>query len=198
MPGKWDSKVASLPRYTEGDFPSPQRERIENIKQSILNADPEAQIPPLEDILSSLQIVSKAIQLRLSLATRGQKYASSFAFGVRDARVIKDALEENLKSVNGFIEAFTELFINQIEVEGSTSIKLGDGATIRVQYEPYAAVADRDIFRNWCREQGLDREFQMHPSTIQSLVKQHLENNEPEPPGITVFNKPKIVFSKGR
>lgn len=108
-------------------------------------------------------------------------------------------LEGHVSNVNLLIEAHAQIMADQFEVEGTKSLTLDDdiGGTIRVQYEPQAKVVDRDAFRQWCIDEGLERQLMLPWMTTNMLTKQRLLGGEAEPPGVTAEARAKFVYTKG-
>jgi hypothetical protein len=76
-------------------------------------------------------------------------------------------------------------------------MKLDDGASVRVQYEPHATVVDREANRKWAIANGLENLLSLPWQTVNALTKESLLKGEPEPDGISVTSYPKIVYTKG-
>jgi hypothetical protein len=110
----------------------------------------------------------------------------------------KDAAEAVVKGVNEYIEAVCSLLGPAYEEQGLNSVKLADtGQTVSVQLHPHAVVEDRDEFRKWCIEQGLERQMQIPWQTADALTKACLLDGLPEPPGIKAYIRTKYVL-KGK
>lgn len=123
---------------------------------------------------------------------RGKK-ATELAAAYIDVRRQKDVLEEQVSALNLVIEALVQLTCEVFDAEDLASVKLADGSSVSRQLEPYAGVEDKEAFRLWCLEQGLERSMHLWPATVQSLVKQRLLDGQADPPGVKVFVKAKLV-----
>ena len=77
------------------------------------------------------------------------------------ARTEKDEHEAREKEINLELEALSQLVVDRYEIEGLSSMKLDTGETVRVQYEPYAVVKDKDEARKWAIANGFERSLQM-------------------------------------
>jgi hypothetical protein len=202
--GKWDRLVGVLPRYN-GNEPRYQ-EVVEATKRQILASPPTPQdrrggFYSPHETAQQLAVIGEAMQdvyLYLVQATGGKRYASRFAAAYKEAREVKDALEEHLKTANLVLEAYNQLIQDQLEVEGASSVKTADGWSVRAQVEPYATVEDHDKFRKWCMENGFEDKLTLPWATMNSLVKEQLEAGEAEPDGVKVFTKSKLFLSKPR
>src|SRR4249920_5866 len=87
--------------------------------------------------------------------------ATSYAQLHLYARLRKERLKVLIKEMNLEIEAINQLLIDQYEVEDVTMIKLETGTSIGTQVEPYAQVVNRDLFREWCIANGLERSLML-------------------------------------
>jgi len=110
-------------------------------------------------------------------------------------RAKKDALEDAVKDVNLYIEAYSQLLAETFEAEGTLSLTIEEG-TLRVQHEPYPTVKDPDAVRAWALKNGLERKMSLPWKTLEGLVKQRLLDGMEDIPGVKVFNKIKFVFTK--
>lgn len=200
--GKWDKLVGVLPRYN-GNDPGYQ-DVVDRMKERILKApmpnpfDTDFAVNRIDQELVVIGNAMDRIVQYLVGARGGKRYASLFAASFRDARQVKEALEEHVKTANLLLEAYNQLLVDQFEVEGSTSLKLEDGASVRMQYEPYATVKDPAAFLIWCRENGYANKLTLPWATTNALVKERLEEGEAEPDGISVYTKTKLVLTKGK
>lgn len=122
--------------------------------------------------------------------------ASTIAQLYADVRLEKEAHEALLKEVNLRYEAVCQLLEEAFEVEGTTSMGLVDGPTIRVQYEPHAKVVDRDANRLWAIKSGYERSLMLPWQSLNKLTKDQLILGNEEPDGVVAFAKWKIVMTK--
>jgi hypothetical protein len=107
----------------------------------------------------------------------------------------KKELDEKEKALNILVEALVHLIIPIYEEQGVSSMKIADtGQTISVQEEPVAKVVDREVFRQWCVANDLEKSLQLHSSTTNALVKERLLAGEPEPPGVEAYTFSKVVL----
>lgn len=152
-------------------------------------------VDPDTDRVTILTATIQAIKDETSKAGRHLN-ASYVATQYETIRLEKTEVEEKLFDLNFQIQAFEQLLNDYYEVEGITSLKLDSGCSVRIQYEPYANVVDRQAFRQWCLSQGFEDQMQLHPSTTQALVKERLLDGENEPDGVKAYVKSKIVYTK--
>lgn len=96
------------------------------------------------------------------------------------------------------LDACSELLVDQFEAEGITSLKMKDGSSVRVDVKPINVTKDREGFRLWCIEEGLQKEMHLHPGTARTMMCNMLLAGEDIPPGLEAFMKDKIVFTKAK
>ena len=106
-------------------------------------------------------------------------------------------IKKRLSEANLQLEAISQLLVDQFEDEDVTSIKVS-GATVRVQVEPYASVKDKATFRRWCLAHGLEESMVLPWVTTNLITKERLLAGEPEPEGVEVFQKNRVVMVKER
>jgi hypothetical protein len=123
-------------------------------------------------------------------------YASDLAREYAGLRAEKARAEDVVSDINLRLEAVAQLLTDQYEAEGTSMLRLEDGQSVSVQYEPYAQVVDKEAFRLWCLAQGLERSMALPWQTTNSLTKTRLLEGEPEPDGITATARTKIVLRK--
>lgn len=178
MPSKYESIIPSLPSYIPED---PQelahQQRVDAIKLEIIN-DPEISKSPV------------------SLA---QEYA--------DLRLAKDNLEEQLKAIQISLDAYAQMLLDSNSAGDSewgqygvlkTTMRLVSGDTIRVQHDPWARVFDKDANRKWAIKNGMERMLALPWQTINSITKECLIKAMPEPDGVKVWKKSKLVYTAAK
>lgn len=77
---------------------------------------------------------------------------------------------------------------------GPTTVRLASGEALDVRYEPVGKVEDKDAFRKWCIENGLEESLQLWPTTMNAITKKKLLNGEEVPAGVKAFVQKKIFF----
>ena len=112
-------------------------------------------------------------------------------------RGIIDDLKATLSEANLRLEALAQMITDQFDDEDVTSLKI-QGATVRVQIEPYASVKDRDLFRRWCIANGLEESLQLPWQSTNSITKERLLAGDPEPDGVEAFQKSKLVLTRDK
>lgn len=131
-------------------------------------------------------------------ADSARSYAELYQLNYR----VKKELEAQIKLLNIEMAALTQMLAKAFEEKdpafgafGATEnlIRLEHGGSVGYYKEPIGVVTDKMEFRQWCIDNGLENELQLHPSTTQSLVKTRLEEGEEEPDGIDIYFRNKIV-----
>lgn len=167
MAGKYEHVIHSLPRTFGTEVA--QQEKIDAVKAAVV------------------------AEYREETQSDRTPPASYLAQEWANLRTAKDKLEDQLSVINCQIEALTQMMVDQYEAEGITKLNLETGEAPRVQYEPYASVEDADTFRKWCLEHGYERSLALPWQTRTSIAKERLLSGEQLPPGLKLWNKPKIV-----
>jgi hypothetical protein len=157
--GKWAHLVGKLPRLN--NIEPTRQEKLNIIKEETIKEHREKHgIPPTAAILADEYFTLKET---------------------------KKLLEEQMKDIDLELEAITQLLENQYEAEGVSFLRLTDGGSVGMHYEPYAVVTDRDKNRQWAVENGYERLLSLPWQTINSELKARLERGEPEPDGVEAF-----------
>jgi|TARA_R110000824_G_scaffold1386_3_gene7035 hypothetical protein len=123
---------------------------------------------------------------------------SDIATRVVDLRKKKAEIEGNLSEVNLTLEAHHQLLINIYDEAGVENLKLASGHAIRTQVEPNAVVKDKEVYRRWCLANGYDELMALPWQTTNSLTKDRLQDGEPEPDGVEIFARTKVVLTSPR
>lgn len=131
--------------------------------------------------------------------------ALTLAQGYVKLRAEKDELAAELSDVQLSIDAYEQALAESQEAQGAgwgdygakdNMLRLATGESVRVQPEPCGQVKDKEAFRLWCIAAGYERQLQLWPSTMQSIVKERLLAGEPEPDGVEWFRRNKIFLAK--
>jgi hypothetical protein len=161
---------------------------------------------PVEDPRHQEKVNKKKDEIRARLAAENVPVnARTIAEAYSLARFQKNELEEELKPVNLEIAALEQMLFKSQENmdEGwgefgakDNMVRLVTGSSVSIQKEPTGKIIDRYQYRQWCIDNGLENELQLHPSTTQSLLKDRLLKNLGEPDGMEVYFRPKFVFRR--
>ena len=111
-----------------------------------------------------------------------------------------DSLEERKKELNVQFEALGQLIKDKFEEQNVNSVQTEDGETFKLHVEPYISVIDREALHQWVdAHEDLQYLWSVHPQSLASLVKSHLENGEDDqiPPCVKVFLKTQVRVRKG-
>lgn len=205
---KYAHVVENLPRLPGGD---PDRQvAIDATRAAILRPRVDAPGTPqheppwldenrLNEVDRELADAEHSVEHALHHATRlasGRQHAAVLAQGYALARKIKDALGDLESSAQLLIDAYEGLMVAQMEVEGVASMRLIDGSSVSTYQEPYPKVVDKELFRVWCIQQGLEKEMHLWPSRTAKLVKEMLLGGEAEPPGVETYAKTMVRLNK--
>jgi hypothetical protein len=113
-------------------------------------------------------------------------------------RAEKAAAKEALDEINLRLTAYEQILTDQFEAAGITQVRLESGETISTQIKPYARVADKRAFRQWCVTNGLEDALVLPWTTTNALVTDRLVEGLPEPDGIDTYKQTTVVLRRGR
>lgn len=196
MASKYAGIIDKLPRDfgQEPDF----QEKVDAIKKQILEAPAGNMLDSdvLEDLVMEVTALQSVINDMLIKGVAGHRNAPNIARLYTDVRKLKNAFSSQEKTTNVLVEAYEQLLVEQYEVEGLSSLKLEDGASVRVQYEPHGKVIDKEANRKWAQENGLENLLCLPWQTVNALTKEALLAGEKEPAGVEATSRPKAVYTK--
>ena len=193
MASKWEKVLPSLtPLPPEDDK---LQTEINGIKQEITDA--ETHTPE--------SLAKTYIRTRMGEIEDPQLVNSTFAEFADQVMTLfgKEGLELLLKKVNKRLMAISQLLDESLDRDepgwgqygaGPTTVKLSSGATVSVQYKPACKVKDKEQFRRWCIDNGLEQSLQLWPTTMQSISSQKLLEGEPLPDGVVAHSTYTIVY----
>ena len=136
-------------------------------------------------------------QARTKLLESGQANLGNLGVWYGKARKAKKEIEEELSACNLTIAALEQMIVGEFEKQGLSQYRLDTGELISITDTPYSSLEDRAKFHAWVKETNQEDLFSVHYQTMNSLVKDRLENGEPAPPGIKVFIDTGVSFRKG-
>lgn len=113
-------------------------------------------------------------------------------------RADKADAKSALDAINLELTAYEQILTDQFEAAGITQVRLESGETISTQIKPYARVADKQAFRQWCLANGLEDALVLPWTTTNALVADRLIAGQPEPDGIDTYKQTTVVLRKGR
>jgi hypothetical protein len=114
-----------------------------------------------------------------------------------DVRREADELAEKEKAIGIKLEAVAQLLIDVYEGEGISSLNVLGVGSVRTQPSLHSQVKDKELFRTWCIENGLQAQMSLPWSTANSIVKERLLNGE-ETPGVDVYFKTTPVLTRAK
>ena len=142
---------------------------------------------------------AKVLQLkeRIVADPEFQRYASTIAQTYCDLRREAEEKSKALSDVKLRLAAVMLLMIDQFEAEDVKGMTMSNFDKVRWQPEPHLVVVDKEAFRRWCLDNGLERDMVLPWSKANKLVKDMLVSGAAEPQGAECYMRPKIVFTKG-
>lgn len=166
-------------------------------------ADIIGDLPPFPPENPSYQAKIDEIKekLRLSLMTPDQ-----MAHEYEIVRTAKDDLNDTLATIQMRLTAVEQMLTKAYEDDdpgfglfgaGPNAVRMKSGSTVAIQMEPTGRVIDKERFRLWCIESGLENSLQLWPTTMISITKERLLEGQSAPDGVEAFARPKIVWRKG-
>lgn len=194
--GKYGHLIDKLPRLLREE--PARQEKLTALKQSILTASDDG--IAWEKIERHLHVIQQEYAIVADLLLRAggsRRYASVFARVYRWLRQVKDIFKEQESDIQLLLDANGQLLVDQYEVEDTNTIKLQTGESVRVQWEPHAAVMDREAFRQWIIANGMGRSLSLPWQTTNAITKDLLLKGLPEPDGVVAHANYKIVVTKG-
>jgi hypothetical protein len=75
-------------------------------------------------------------------------------------------------------------------------IRLRDGSSVLVEPQPEGKVEDKEKFRLWCIANGLEKQLQLWPSTMNAIAKERCLAGEPQPDGVSVYLRTTVKLRK--
>lgn len=123
---------------------------------------------------------------------------AEIAFEVVSLRAEKSSKESELSDINLQLEARHQLLIDIYDEAGVETLKLSSGHSVRTQVEPSAVVKDKEVYRKWCVKNGYSELMSLPWQTTNSLTKERLEDGNPEPDGVEIFSRTKVVLTSPR
>ncbi len=192
---KYAGVIDTLPKFQVVE--PERRDLVESLKQDILkppSRDTSHDAKHVEQLLTDLGSTMRSLyNIELS-ATGGKHWASEFARVYAEIRKILEYQEQWAKTFGLLLETYVALMTEHFEEEGISNLRLATGQLISIYAEPYAQVLDKEAFRLWCMQHGMERSMVLPWQTTNAMVKDLLLQGEAEPPGVTCYAKTKIVL----
>jgi len=131
-------------------------------------------------------------EIRSGLA---DKTNEEIAVLMRDAKYRKDELEAKVSAINLELDAY-QILVYRFENSTVQSLRLSTGELIYMKDEPYSKVVDKEANNIWIIENGMDELRSVQWGTLNSIVKQRMDNGESTPAGVEVYLKTQVVMRK--
>jgi hypothetical protein len=141
--------------------------------------------------------VSKRKAEILETLTESKSEVGDIAELYKYQRMNRDLLKEEMSALQVDIDAIEQILMERYEDAGITSVNLVSGGRVSVQIKPYPKIVDREAYRQWCLNNGYEREMHLHSSTTTSILADRLLKGEPSMPGIEPYIDESITFRKG-
>lgn len=154
---------------------------------------------PMED----QRFQDKVNVIKANITSTETPTPESLAKEYRVLRTAKDELKLQQSIIQERLTAIEQLMTESLDRDepgwgmygaGPTTVKLPDGDSVSIQFEPTGKVEDKEAFRLWCIENGLENSLQLWPTTMNSIVKERLLNGEKLPAGVKAFVMAKVVW----
>jgi hypothetical protein len=151
---------------------------------------PPVPLDPEEKDRQGLIEERKLVRKRLEMS------ASELAAEYAAARAVLDVAKEEEKQARLDVDAIEQLISDAFELEGVSTVRTSDGASISWRQEPYAVVTDRAALRAWAMANGHEADLQILWQTANALMKASLEDRQPLPDGIAAHCVDKVSLRK--
>lgn len=150
--GKYAAVIGKLPVL--GIDPA-RRQAVEmaqeQIKAPLADGENIYQTGDVADQIAYIRDAGRKLVAMKKRQTAGKPWASEYARAYAECRAIREGVIAEIDGAFSLlIEAYQWLMINQMEVEGTTSLKLDSGASVVTFQEPQAKVEDPAKFLYWC------------------------------------------------
>lgn len=150
-------------------------------------------LPPLPDSNPKhSDLVERAVTRR-----RGKKQSLGLNLvDYKNYRDLKDRMKIELSAAQIEIDALEKIIREDFEAQGIHKMTLDSGETVSVSPEPYAKVEDNEKMVAWAKSVGLEKSLSLAWQTLNSHLKQRLENGQSEMPGVVPYLRWTISFRR--
>lgn len=190
--GKWSNLKEKFARFVQ----EPSYQQKVDVDKAVLRnhnlkpADWLKEVRILQAAVKSLAETPQALAGRKTSPGRGH-----WCEALVVAKMIKDLAEDLDSIANLRIEACCQLLIDNLEGEDESKVVNSLG-TFSIQDSPYPSVKDRTSFLTWISETDQEELLTVNYQTMAALVKDKLTKGEELPPGVEVFVKSTIRYTK--
>lgn len=115
----------------------------------------------------------------------------------RDARDVKQGIEDSLTDANARVRAAEDLIIEAQDSQGLSSFKDDDGNVYYQEVVPQVKVKDEEAVKKWVEEEGLDFLWSIQPMRLASTVKEMVLEGKEVPSCIEMSSFTKLKLKKG-
>ena len=133
-------------------------------------------------------------QVRLAASQLVESKPEDLARRWKKLRAEEEELEVQAKALRLQLRAVEMKMEESFEASGVKRIEFVEGGSVTHNPEPHTVVVDKDAFRKWCIENGLQDQLNLIWQTTNSIVKQRLDAGQDLPPGLDCFAKPKFIL----
>ncbi len=114
----------------------------------------------------------------------------------RRLRKVEDRIEAMAKKLRFRLRVQEYLLENLLEAKGLKMFRFHEGGSVAVQPEPYAQIQNKEVYHQWCIDEGLLPLMHLSWQTTNSTAKERLLAGQPPQPGVKVYSKNKFVLRK--
>jgi hypothetical protein len=195
--GKYADVIGDLPR--EFGVEPERRDKVNALKTQILTMDSAGDLndEAIEELIFEVQALLQVINDNLVRGVANRVTAINVAKTFKMVRVLKEVMSKQESITNTIVDAYTEILVDQYEVEGVRSVDLEDGGKIRWEEQPHAKVVDKDANRKWAIANGMESALSIHWNVLNAIAKDLLLKGEELPDGVEMTARPKVVYTKG-
>lgn len=199
-PGKYEHLTKTMRRVAgitgEANADPKYQDRVDQTKAAILAApqDGETFAHPSASVMFDAQADESIQNLHRMILRRcaGRRHGIELAGAYVQARDLKDRITAWLSNTNLLIEAYAQLMVEQMEVEGSHGMDVG-GRAVSWHEEPWTKTVDKDAVRNYfLADPDLVRSLNPMWQTLDGLNRKRLLLGEDVVPGTEVWAKAKV------
>lgn len=162
---------------------------------------------PVDDVKWQAKVDKRAQEIKEPTLERLSPTASELTALYHQARQRRDDINVLLSRTTIEIAALEKLLIESYEADEEgwglygakdNMLRMPDGSGVRVQGEVYAAVEDKEAYRQWCIANGYERQMQLWPSKTTEIVRERAKEGEPPPDGCKAYSHLKIALMSAK
>lgn len=178
-----------------------QQEKVQEFRTELSAAfekrERSAELPKFVEYTDKYRLAGEAIQALSDAMTFDEPPTPTrLAALYIEARTANEAVESLFKRSSRLLEAVEQMLSDAYDAEDVANLGLTSGDKIRIDKEPHLVVSDKEKFRKWCVENGLEQKLELHWGTANALLKERLSNGFTEMDGCEFRSKDKFVWTK--